>query len=162
MKKNASILNPQVFLPLLLLGFFGCSSTEKNWVPSEVSRDDLRESSVEVRYTLAQNNYRLQVAAVNGEVNGYNGVNEQPIERQKIRSVSYLNFLKKASSILDSLKKKMKNEEIKDCKTPFLLTVQRSGEPLEKIAGCRSHDSEGQVGRLIQEGEFLFYSPPTN
>jgi hypothetical protein len=134
-----------------------CSSSPKPFHLSE--RSELLDSGVEIRYSLARSAYRLELVAEKGEAMALSGVNEQSLEKRKIDIDSYLSFVNKASLIAHELERGDDLEAIAECKTPYTITLRKNGQTASQVSGCRSSDPEGKIGRLIQEGEFLFYSP---
>lgn len=148
-----------LFIVFGLVWLSSCSTPSEKTSFEPSSSDELRDSTVEIHYSLAQNFYRLEVSAKEGKIEGVNGVNSQSLEKRKIGRSQYLSFVNQASIVARTILREAKSDIPQDCKTPYALTVSRKGDAPLKVSGCRSHDPEGRIGRLIQEGEFLFYKP---
>jgi hypothetical protein len=149
------------FLLLPTLGLvFACTTAPKSTTPAGriVQLDE--SSGVEIRYVLQDNLYRLEMRSENGKVEALNGVNEQPLERRAIHPQRYSEFLRKASTTAEEIERAAGKSEISECKVPYTLRLLAGGKAKKEISGCRTNDPQGKIGRLIQEGEFLFYGDP--
>lgn len=143
--------------PFLIVFLAACSAAPKSAHLLDAAGKG--ESGVEIKYSLALTLYRLEVTTKGNEAIALSGVNDQPIERKKINSDQFSTFLERASLIAQEISRTESANDLKDCKTPYTLTLKKEGTITRKVSGCRSDDPEGRIGRLIQEGEFLFYSP---
>jgi hypothetical protein len=149
-----------VFGTLLLSA---CSTAPKSKEPAAARTVKLDDSSgVEIRYVFQHNHYRLEMRSENGKVEATNGVNEQPLERRTIHPGRYSEFLKKASTTAEEIERASRGHEFAECKVPFTLRLLSGGKAKKEITGCRTNDPHGKIGRLIQEGEFLFYGDPVS
>jgi hypothetical protein len=162
-------MTPSLFRPILRNAVFGivllsaCASSPKPTAPDSARPVKVHDSSgVEIRYVFQHNHYRLEMRAENGKVEATNGVNEQPLERRAIHPERYTEFLKKASTTAEEIERSSSGQEIAECKVPFTLRLLAGGKPKKEISGCRTNDPHGKIGRLIQEGEFLFYGDPVS
>ncbi len=143
------------FLSLLVLASIaGCASHPKLQKRVEVSEADLADSAVEINYALSQSQYHLSLKAQAGKAEIVNQVNERTVKRRSIEPARYLDFANKVSRVAADLRAAQGNAPA-ECKTPFVLSVNKAGTPVQRVAGCRSEDQSGQIGRLIQEGELL-------
>jgi hypothetical protein len=144
-------------VPALL---FGCASPPERSAPAARTVTLDESSGVEIRYVFQHNIYRLEMRAENGKVEALNGVNEQPLERRAIHPQRYSDFLRKASTTAEEIEQTAGRAELSECKVPYTLRLLAGGKPKKEISGCRTNDPQGKIGRLIQEGEFLFYGDP--
>lgn len=140
---------------LLVCALQACATVPKTTVPVEMGENDLHDSAVEIVYSLSNSQYQLSLKARDGEVEAVNQVNDRTLDRKRVEPARYLAYANKISQVaaeFGDLKSALPPEE---CKTPFVVTVNKRGAPVQKVAGCRTNDESGRIGRLIQEGELL-------
>lgn len=119
-----------------------------------VKPDTLSESRVEISYVLGHTQYSyVAIGDPNkAEVSSYR--DERLLEKQTIPLVRYQEFIKKVENIFETATKEEVDE---NCRTPYrVFVVVKKKE--HTATGCRSADSEGLLGQVLKEGEFLFYS----
>jgi hypothetical protein len=150
---------------LLLCLIASCTSLSKReGEPSENTATDLSSaqaleskessSSVKIDYELGKNHYLFQVVSHKHTTIVKSYLDNQLLKEGPIIQEKYLLFLNKANRFID-IPQSRPNKKF-PCRGPFTVTV-KSGGPTKTAKGCRSQ-SEGSVGRLIREGEFLLYS----
>lgn len=140
---------------LLAISLQACASAPKPASPLRIVESDLHDSAVEILYSLSNDQYQLSLKARGGQVEAVNQVNERTLDRKRVAPASYLAYANKAAQVaaeFEDLKSVLPAEE---CKTPFVVTVNKRGAPVRKVVGCRTNDQSGRIGRLIQEGELL-------
>lgn len=150
-------MNMKIFPVLVFILFLSaCGSSSKN--TSSAPTIGSGESGVKIKYFLAQTLYSLEVCEKGDQAVALSKVYDKAIVRTIINPAQYSAFVSRASLIAQEISRTENANDLKDCKTPYTLTLKKDGAITRKVSGCRTDDPDGKIGRLIQEGEFLFYS----
>ncbi|WP_413557693.1 hypothetical protein [Bdellovibrio sp. HCB209] len=145
--------------PLLMsMAFLAACATkpakEKNFISPEASK--VPSNTISINYALRHNSYLFELQSVgDAEFSAKSVVNEKVIEKRKISRDNYISF---ANRIYDFAEKYKAGPVVgEECKTPFSIRLVKDGE-ISEVQGCRTQDGGGELGKIIREGEILFYS----
>ncbi|WP_413584668.1 hypothetical protein [Bdellovibrio sp. HCB274] len=112
-------------------------------------------NSISINYALRHNVYLFELNSKGGrEFDAKSAVNEKVIENRKISREHYISF---ANRIYDFAEKYKDNKAVdSDCRSPFKIRMEKNGQ-VSEVEGCRTNDT-GELGKIIREGEILFYA----
>lgn len=115
------------------------------------------KNTISINYSLRHNVYLFQLQSVNDvDFTAKSTVNEKVIEDRKIPREKYISFANRIYDFAEKYKAK-KLASVDDCKAPFNIRLEKDGK-VDEVQGCRSNDESGEFGKIIREGEILFYS----
>ncbi|UYL07577.1 hypothetical protein B9G69_011025 [Bdellovibrio sp. SKB1291214] len=115
------------------------------------------KNTISINYSLRHNIYLFQLQSVNdSEFNAKSVVNEKVIEDRAIPREKYISFANRIYDFAEKYKSE-KLAAVPDCKAPFNIRLEKAGQ-VEEVQGCRSNDASGELGKIIREGEILFYA----
>jgi hypothetical protein len=140
-----------------IAGLAACASTpNKNSDFIAPGAQAVPKNTISINYSLRHNAYLFQLQSVgDAEFTAKSTVNDKVIEDRKIARDKYISI---ANRIYDFAEKYKKTQgTVAECKAPFNIRLVKSGEVTE-VQGCRSNDESGELGKIIREGEILFYS----
>ena len=140
--------NPVVWFTLLLLS---CTTAP---VEEELTEEIVVQSTIDIRYQMGQSQYRF-LANSGEEASSISSFrDDQQLENRLIPLAKYrelFQFIEARLSLIESI------EHSEGCKTPFSLMLINRREH-RTFTGCRSMDSEGVLGQILNQGEVLFFS----
>lgn len=142
---------------LMLLLLVGCSTPAPQ--KAEIiypTENEYQNSELNISYMLGHNQYTFSAESKNSEILISSQNNAQVIESKKIDKDQYINFAKKVSDFAKNFLSKNPHHKKADCKTPFSIEI-RVNDKKSFIQGCRQQDKEGELGKLIRDGEILFF-----
>lgn len=131
------------------ISFFGCATNR-----SLITPENLERSQVEIISALGHSQYKYVAigSAETAEVSIYR--DERVIETRVIPLEKYQDFAKRLEHALRSAPS---SDVDVSCRTPYKITITIDDRQ-NTTSGCRSADSDGNIGQLLKEGEFIFYS----
>jgi hypothetical protein len=137
-------------LPLLFVLLFSSCS-----VLMFGTRSPNLPDSLEIRHQLSNSTYRY--LAIANEDSSYlltSFKDDHKLEQRNIPQETFLKFYTFFESQLPNL---IKVPMDSSCRTPFIVTIAEQDHS-KVIQGCRSLDENGVLGKILQEGEQLFYT----
>ena len=141
----------QSTLPIAIsfLAIIGCATQSVLITP-----DTLNNSQIEIAYVLGHTEYKYIAKGDqdSAEVSSYRA--DQLVEKKKITLDRHREFAAKLEEVLRS---SPSNSADENCRTPYRIQITTSVRT-STTTGCRSADTEGQIGQILKEGEFIFYS----
>ncbi|WP_413575037.1 hypothetical protein ACLVWU_12315 [Bdellovibrio sp. HCB290] len=154
MRKPHLFLGKLSLLSLLVLS--ACATPAKkddNFISPDATA--VPTNSISINYALRQNVYLFELNSQGGrEFDAKSAVNEKVIEKRKISKEHYISF---ANRIYDFAEKyKDSKSADSDCRSPFKIRMEKNGQ-VSEVEGCRTNDT-GELGKIIREGEILFYA----
>ncbi len=134
-----------------------CASTptqESSFISPGIQ--EVPKNTISINYSLRHNAYLFELQSVNEtDFTAKSAVNEKIIEDRKIPRDKYISI---ANRIYDFAEKYKKTQAaVPECKAPFNIRMIKNGQ-VSEVQGCRSNDEAGELGKIIREGEILFYS----
>ena len=145
---------------ILLLGLAGCA-VKPVLKETETSRVvDSRE--IEISYVLNKNIYRLSFSSEATGVGAKFELDGQPIKAGPIESKRFDSYWSRINQFLVNgptakPSGRLPASTFKGCRSDYFLKT-RAGTEIHELHGCRAHEDNSGVGRLIREAEFLLYS----
>lgn len=132
---------------LFSAALMGCAT------PQLITPANAKKSKIEIDYVLGHSRYRYIASGGenDAEISSYR--DEQQIETKKISPDKYEDFALRLEKAIRSSPVGVVDE---NCRTPYQIKITIE-DRTSMMSGCRSADSEGQIGKLLKEGEFLFY-----
>ncbi|MEK2688203.1 hypothetical protein [Bdellovibrio sp. GT3] len=82
-------------------------------------------------------------------------VNEKVIENRPVSREKYIAFANRVYDFAEKYNGSVATQD--DCKSPFTIRMEKAGA-VKDVQGCRGSDETGELGKIIREGEILFYS----
>ena len=153
-------------LTLMLGTIVACSSPSSKIAPQPATENQppslreamqsktLEESILDIEYFLERDRYRLSFKST-GEHASIELYHDGKItQKAEINPTQCVNFLKKTTDAMKAFQTESSNPL--PCLNPFIVTL-RSEKVTNQVKGCRSRDN-GNLSKLIREGEFLLYS----
>lgn len=163
MKKKRTLIN----LLGMALGLYstcflsGCSTvghppaeTQKT-LSLEVLRQQAKQSSIEIEYSLGHSHYRLSLLSQGEQVEAKNMRDKDLLGKASIESEPYFDYLQKTLQFVQQ-PQNLTVAAPQACRNPYRVTV-KIVEKTFASEGCRSWD-DGTLSKLVKEGEFLLYS----
>lgn len=125
-----------------------------------IDQRNLSESQVDISYMLGHSSYRYRASSKKetAEIASYR--DQSLLEKRTIPMETYKSFMKKVEEALQKSNASSgppTQEELQGCRTAYSVSVKTKQQKMA-MSGCRSEDTEGFIGQLIKEGEFLMYS----
>ncbi|MDX9730889.1 MAG: hypothetical protein RBT63_03875 [Bdellovibrionales bacterium] len=115
------------------------------------------QNAIIIQYTLGHNQYTFEIKSRPDDLFKVRSlVNEKVIEEKKIAKEKYVSFANKVHEYAQSVP--VQQTSFEECQHPYSILIQKDREADKTIRGCRSDDTKGALGRLIREGEILFYA----
>lgn len=141
------MIRPMIFI--FVFGFLGCASKQHLITP-----ENLRQSQIEITYMLGHSLYKYVATGgkTKAEVSSYR--DNQVLEKRTIPLARYQEF---SAKLEDAIRSAPHQEVDPSCRTPYKIHIIIEDKE-RTTSGCRNTDSEGQIGQILKEGEFLFYS----
>ncbi len=134
---------------LSLIFASGCISQ-----PKVIKEETVQNSHVTISYHLGHSRYQFFAQGLEDQAEISSWKDDKMLEKKTISLEKYLNFSELAHNTIKNFKD-MPIES--DCRTPFQIEFSTQNEAL-KISGCRSENTQSQIGQVIKEGEYLLYS----
>lgn len=155
MIKPQRILNSVLIVALVFLAACaGKPGKDDKFLSPEVSR--VPSNTVSINYALRHNVYLFELQSVGDtEFSVKSTVNEKQIEKRKISRDNYISFANRIHEFAEKYKQVPSNGD--ECKSPFSIRMEKDGQ-VSEVQGCRSNDNSGELGKIIREGEILFYA----
>ncbi|QLY24266.1 hypothetical protein [Bdellovibrio sp. KM01] len=127
---------------------------EESFIPPGIQV--VPKNTISINYSLRHNAYLFQLQSVNdSDFSAKSAVNEKVIEDRKIARDKYISIANRIYDFAESYKKTKAGTE--ECKSPFNIRMEKNGQ-VNEVQGCRSNDESGELGKIIREGEILFYT----
>lgn len=142
---NHHFIRPWVFI---MIGFgLGCSSRL-------ITPRNAEKSKIEIDYVLGHSRYKYVASggAVEAEISNYR--DGKPLESKKISPEKYQDFAQRLETAIRTAPTGVVDE---NCRTPYQITITID-KRISTLSGCRSADTEGKIGKLLKEGEFLMFA----
>jgi hypothetical protein len=115
------------------------------------------KNTISINYSLRHNQYLFQLQSVNDkDFTAKSAVNEKVIEDRKIPREKYISIANRIYDFAEKYKA-TKSAAVPECKAPFNIRLEKDGK-VDEVQGCRSNDESGELGKIIREGEILFYA----
>ena len=126
-----------------------CTTGSKVIEPANV-----QNSNVTISYNLGHSRYQFLATAKDeiAEISSWR--DDKVLERKNISLEKYLKFADQVHLAIQSYKPETREEE---CRTPFQISLV-SQKKQKTVNGCRGDAGDGQIGKVIKEGEHLFYT----
>lgn len=119
-----------------------------------INEDNVKDSRIEISYVLGHNSYKY-IATAKGPLAEITSLREdRTLERKSIPLESYQKFARKVE---DLFKNPAEAHDEVDCRTPYKIEIVAK-DKIRTRSGCRSSETDSNVGNVIKDGEFLFYS----
>lgn len=116
----------------------------------------LSNSRVDISYVLGHSHRKLSAWGTGEAYTGQTQLDHQVLRESAIDRKRYAAFLGQVDQFVNSPARKPAEQtsaQSADCRSPYTVVV-RMGSDARSLQGCRSSD-DGQLGRLVREGEFL-------
>lgn len=143
MTKNFSLSGSVLFLALS-----SCATK------SLITPDNAMKSKIEINYALGRSQYKYVAIGGKDQAEVSSFKDEKLLEKKSISPEKYQAF---ASKLENAIHATPSSEPQENCRTPYKIDVMIA-EKESTFKGCRSDDTNGQIGKLLREGEFIFYS----
>jgi hypothetical protein len=165
--RPAPIFIPGILIGALLVNLFSCSSQPSKSLAqasgepikgSDLLKTEITEknqpSSLDIDYYLERDRYRLSFQNKAGHISVEKYHDGKVIEKGEIDGNKYSSLVEKTAKLMKTFKNES-NLKL-PCLNPFVISIVLENKA-EHVKGCRSRD-DGNLSKLIREGEFLLYS----
>ncbi len=145
-------------LQLLIISFLS-STTWSACSIRPITHAELSDSSVDIIYTLGHNQHRFTAESHSGKFVARTFLDKKLLDENAVDSLNYYDFVHKASNFMGDRRRvaSVNNaESLASCRAPYTVVIRLSGDA-KTYQGCRSID-DGNLSRLVRDGEFLLYS----
>lgn len=155
MIKSQWLVNSLLCLSVVALAACATKPTQpENFIPP--GAQVVPKNTISINYSLRHNAYLFQLQSVNdADFTAKSAVNEKVIEDRKIARDKYISIANRIYDFAETYKKTKTATE--ECKSPFNIRMEKNGQ-VNEVQGCRSNDESGELGKIIREGEILFYT----